>query len=237
MLGQRYARFQLIPSAYYHRFKLKVYKKPFSTRLDQLKQNLTIPNVLSSTRLFILSPLLYYSIINYSPSTSLAILTAAAATDALDGYIARRYGQFSPLGSVLDPAADKALMTGAVIASLQQSLMHPIVGGVILARDVLLTVGVAVVRWRGLDDKSRFFDISYKSVQVDPPLVSKINTVVQVVFVWGCVGGFNGIWIDVLGGVVLCSTVWSGLVYAWDYRRYFRIIKDIAKYNLDTGWV
>ena len=51
----------------------------------------------------------------YSPA--LVLLATAGATDWLDGYIARKIpGQASPLGSILDPAADKILMTGLVVS-------------------------------------------------------------------------------------------------------------------------
>jgi CDP-diacylglycerol--glycerol-3-phosphate 3-phosphatidyltransferase/cardiolipin synthase len=81
---------------------------------------------------------------------ALIVFTIAALSDALDGYLARNFNQHTPLGSVLDPIADKLLMLSAVITL---SFIH-IDGGVgfpiwfpviIISRDVLLLLGSIIV--------------------------------------------------------------------------------------------
>lgn len=71
----------------------------------------TYPNGLSLLRI-VLTPVLSFCILHHYLATSLCIFVVASATDLLDGYIARTFpAQRSVLGSVLDPLADKLLVT------------------------------------------------------------------------------------------------------------------------------
>ncbi|MCS7063773.1 MAG: CDP-alcohol phosphatidyltransferase family protein [Methylacidiphilales bacterium] len=81
---------------------------------------------------------------------ALTTFVLAAVSDAIDGYLARHFNQFTPLGSVLDPIADKLLMLSAV---LTLSFIH-IRGGVglplwfpviIISRDIFLLIGSIIV--------------------------------------------------------------------------------------------
>ncbi len=107
---------------------------------------------------------------------SLAAFGLAAALDGVDGYVARRFNQRTPLGAVLDPTADKLLLTAAVVLLTFDSRgrLARIPGwfaATVIGRDVLLSAGVGVVRWaRG-------------AVRVRPRLAGKAATAVQMVFV------------------------------------------------------
>jgi len=75
----------------------------------------------------------------------------AALSDGVDGYIARRYGQQSELGAILDPLADKLLLvSGIVLLSLHREEYLPqlplYLTTTVLSRDILLLLGVLVLR-------------------------------------------------------------------------------------------
>ena len=70
---------------------------------------------------------------------ALALFCTAAATDWLDGYLARKHGQISALGALLDPIADKVLVLGALLAFVQLELVRAWMVLVILIRELLIT--------------------------------------------------------------------------------------------------
>lgn len=84
--------------------------------VSPLAQNaLNLPNIITVSRLllaFVLFGLIWYDGLWI---TSAVVFTVAAATDALDGYIARRYGMVTTLGRILDPFVDKIIVCGAFI--------------------------------------------------------------------------------------------------------------------------
>ena len=92
---------------------------------------MNIPNLLTIARIFFV-PLLVAALVQEKWFTlqvqgvvitnewlALAIFWAAAATDLLDGYLARRWGQVTTIGTLLDPIADKLLISAALIALVQ----------------------------------------------------------------------------------------------------------------------
>ncbi len=144
-----------------------------------------------------------------------AILCFAVASilDGVDGYIARRYHQWSELGTVLDPLADKLLLVSAIVVL---SFNHPDrfgvfplwLTGIIIGRDVLLAVGALVIR------------SVVGKITVRPRLAGKLATVFQMLVVgwillrWDLVfhGTLLEIWI--IGAGVFTGI--SGLYYLWD---------------------
>ncbi len=91
---------------------------------------MNIPNILTLTRIFFV-PLLVAALVQERVAIrvdgfvitndllALAIFLAAAATDLLDGYLARRWGQVTTIGTLLDPIADKMLISAALISLVQ----------------------------------------------------------------------------------------------------------------------
>jgi cardiolipin synthase len=134
---------------------------------------ITIPNLLSLLRLA-LTPLFLISVVNGRPGVALLIFAFAGVTDALDGFIARRYGLQSRLGAYLDPVADKLLLTCAYVVLAIPGLHHGVlipawITVMVIARDVII-VGVALVLYLATG-RSRF----------PPTFISKVNTIVQLV--------------------------------------------------------
>ena len=79
-----------------------------------------IPNVLTAVRV-LLAPLTAYLIMRGNDFVALGVFAAAGATDAVDGFLARRFGLVSRFGEYLDPAADKLLM---LICFVTLTMMH-----------------------------------------------------------------------------------------------------------------
>jgi CDP-diacylglycerol--glycerol-3-phosphate 3-phosphatidyltransferase len=137
----------------------------------------------------------------------------AAICDGVDGYVARRYHQTSELGTILDPLADKLLLVSAIVVL---SFDHgrrlgqiPLwLTGIIIGRDLLLAIGVGVIRF------------TVGKIKVHPRLTGKIATVFQmVVVVWLLLKwnfDLNPEWMKVfnLGAGVFTGA--SGLFYVWD---------------------
>src|SRR4051812_49646805 len=76
----------------------------------------TIPNALSMLRLLGVPLFLWLALGPHADGWAVAVLMVAGATDYLDGKIARRYNQYSRIGSVLDPAADRLYILAANVA-------------------------------------------------------------------------------------------------------------------------
>jgi cardiolipin synthase len=117
---------------------------------------LTIPNVISLVRLLCVPVFLWLLWGAERPVAAAALFAVLGATDWVDGYVARRFGQGSELGKVLDPTADRVLLVAGAVALLGEDLagsVHVVVA-VVLVREVLIaavTVGLAVAGARRID--------------------------------------------------------------------------------------
>lgn len=126
-----------------------------------------LPNALTVTRLLLVGPILWCLAQGWAVA-ALLLFVLAGVSDALDGYLARRLNARTALGAVLDPLADKALVSGvfvalAVLGDLPWWLVVLVVG-----RDLALVAGVGVVRWAGGAFAPR------------PTRMSRLNTVAQM---------------------------------------------------------
>ncbi|KAJ1560581.1 hypothetical protein HK096_008055, partial [Nowakowskiella sp. JEL0078] len=114
---------------------------------------------------------------------SLSLLAIAGITDFLDGFIARKYNSKTAIGSALDPAADKFLMATLTVSLCSAKILPLPLAVVIIGRDVGLLVWSALVRYQTLPPPktfSRYWNISIPSVEVKSPVISKVNTVMQL---------------------------------------------------------
>lgn len=104
--------------------------------------------------------------------TTIIIFVVAAASDGIDGYIARRYNQKSQLGVILDPIADKGLLLAAIITlsfsnwGYEFPLWFPVL---VIARDVIVVTGAVLLQL--LNGK----------VRVRPSWWGKVATVLQMI--------------------------------------------------------
>ncbi len=107
---------------------------------------LTIPNALSTVRL-LLVPVFLVLVVAERYLEALLIIVISSATDYLDGIIARRFGQITKLGQLLDPAADRLFIFAAVIALAVREVVPWWIVLAIVGRDVMLAVlGIVLAR-------------------------------------------------------------------------------------------
>jgi cardiolipin synthase len=176
---------------------------------------LTLPNLFTLARL-LLAPVIVEAILNRRGVAALSIFAAAAATDVIDGYLARHFGAATASGAFLDPIADKLLLTGVYVALALAGSVPWWLVAVILGRDVLILVSSAVAllatrvrafppsRW---GKASTFFQILTAVAFLGRdafgwPLLATLSTV----FIWP----------------TLALTVWSGMHYGWRGLRLLR---------------
>lgn len=107
---------------------------------------ITIPNALSTVRL-LLVPVFLALVLTGQDLAALVVIVISSATDYLDGIIARRFGQITKLGQLLDPAADRLFIFAAVIALAVREVVPWWIVIVIVGRDVLLAaLGVVLAQ-------------------------------------------------------------------------------------------
>jgi CDP-diacylglycerol--glycerol-3-phosphate 3-phosphatidyltransferase len=145
--------------------------------------------------------------------TAIAIFLLAAASDGLDGYVARRYNQRSALGVILDPIADKGLLlSGIITLSISNwSSVSPNYGSfplwfpvLVITRDVVILVGSAILHL--LNGK----------VRVKPSWTGKVATVLQMAAIAWVMLQLR---IPPLFAIVVAAgifTLISGLIYVMD---------------------
>ncbi len=116
------------------------------------ESNINLPNVLTLTRILLI-PFFVLLFVVPTPDRSLAaavVFVTAAMTDLLDGYLARRRGQVTKLGRLLDPIADKLLVLSALIVLVQVDRVGALVAILIIAREVAVTGIRAIAATEGM---------------------------------------------------------------------------------------
>ncbi len=170
-----------------------------------------IPNLVTFSRIVLTIPvvwLLYRG--DYWPA--LVLLAVAGLTDALDGYLVRRYDWGTELGRWLDPAADKILMLGIYLAVTLSGLLPLWLLLLVVGRDLWLSLGSLAYRhWVG-------------PLQVEPLLISKVNTFFQILLVLGAILKvgilqLDPILVQLLIVIVTFTTVVSGVAYTFVWGR------------------
>ncbi len=112
---------------------------------EGLDRVFTVPNVVTMVRLLCI-PLFVWLLFGAHEQTAAAILLAVlGATDWVDGYVARRFGQVTTLGKVLDPVADRVLVGTAVISILVYGAVPLWFGLATIAREVLVSLMVLLL--------------------------------------------------------------------------------------------
>ena len=101
-----------------------------------------IPNLLSIIRIFLMYPLLSF-VANENFIYALLIFAIAAATDGLDGYLARIMDWQTDLGKILDPIADKVLLIGTILILWLSGYIPLFVLAIFVLRDLMIIIGAA----------------------------------------------------------------------------------------------
>lgn len=170
-----------------------------------------LPNAISLMRIALIPPILLL-IINGQFGWALAIFWLAGFSDGLDGYLAVRFNWSSRLGGLLDPTADKLLITGMFITLAWTGHIPVWLAAVVILRDVVIIAGALI------------YNFMVKPVPGEPTRISKLNTALQMLFVLLVLSraGFDWpdkITITVLGASVLVTVVISGVDYVWSWSR------------------
>ena len=164
-----------------------------------------IPNIITLLRLFAV-PVLVWLILHGYLEAAFWVFIAAGISDGLDGFIAKRYGLVTKLGTYLDPVADKALLVCAFITLGHAGHIETLLVILVVFRDVLIVGGT--VMFHALDDP----------VEMKPIFISKFNTLVQIVLVSVILANLGlGLpdfgMLPALSYLVGVTTVLSGLAY------------------------
>ena len=171
----------------------------------------TIPNLICLLRIALTVPIIVL-LAEGRYGQTLVLFAVAAASDLLDGYLAKTFGWTSELGKVLDPLADKLLLVSVFITLACIGLVPVWLAAIAVLRDVVIGVGAGVYKWL------------FGPIEGRPTMPSKLNTLVQLLFVIAVVwrAAFEDLpgWvIQGLGALVLVTTVVSGVDYVLTYTR------------------
>ena len=185
---------------------------------------MNLPNTLTVTRIFLVPLLVVVLLTKFEGRQILgvpkdivgaAIFGLASLTDWLDGYLARRRKQVTALGTVIDPLADKLLISAALISLVQLDLATAWVVAIIIGREFAVTGLRSLAYARGL------------VIPASP--LGKIKMVAEVVAILalilsqvGAAGERNELY--VLGQVALWVVMAAALVSAADYFRRFNVV-------------
>jgi cardiolipin synthase (CMP-forming) len=119
------------------------------TRVDAPERVLTVPNLVSFARLAGVPLFLYLFLVAHQEAAAVAVLAVGGTTDWVDGYLARRLGQVSKLGALLDPFADRLYILATLVAFAIAGVVPWWFAAALLAREVVVGVGLLVLRRSG----------------------------------------------------------------------------------------
>ncbi|MGE5828735.1 MAG: CDP-alcohol phosphatidyltransferase family protein [Micromonosporaceae bacterium] len=114
-----------------------------------LGQVLTVPNLVSFARLLGVPLFLWLYLVGHQYGWAVVVLSVGGATDWVDGYLARRLGQVSHVGELLDPLVDRLYILATLIALTVGQVVPWWFTSALLAREAVLLGGLAVLRRHG----------------------------------------------------------------------------------------
>jgi cardiolipin synthase len=130
--------------------------------------DLSIPNLITLGRAFAV-PVVFWLLVSGKLQAAFGVFVAAGISDAVDGYLAKRFGWQTTLGAYLDPLADKLLVVSIFIALGVQNLLPSWFVIAVVSRDILILIAV-VLSW-----------LLGHPVHIKPLAISKVNTAAQIV--------------------------------------------------------
>lgn len=170
-----------------------------------------LPNALCILRMLLVVPVAWLLSAGEYQLT-LWLFAFAGLTDGLDGFLAKRCGWTSELGKILDPLADKILLVSVFITLAALGIVPVWLAATAVARDVIITAGAIS------------YNALYGYPHGKPTIISKINTLCQIVYLLLAVAAKAGEWqadiaLMILGALVFITTVVSGIDYVVVYSR------------------
>jgi cardiolipin synthase len=174
----------------------------------------TVPNLLSAIRIALIPVFVWLILHHGTEGAGLLLLGATMATDWIDGYIARRTGQVSNVGKILDPLADRLALAAGLIALVIRGAFPLWAALLILVRDaIVLAAGVIIaLRWRARIDVRWIGKAATFGLMCAVPLISWSNFGLAPVVPFRIVG-----WVSFVVGIALYYA--AAAMYAVDTRR------------------
>jgi cardiolipin synthase len=165
----------------------------------------SLPNIISTIRILLVPPVVL-TMLEQRWGVALPLFLIAGLSDGLDGFLARRYHWTSRLGAILDPIGDKLLMVSSYLVLGWLEILPVWLVALVILRDVVIMAGTLVYRF--------FIGV----VEFEPILLSKINTVCQILLVTVTLCVLAGL--EILAElqvfliyIVLLTTLGSGVAY------------------------
>lgn len=173
---------------------------------------MSIPNLITLGRI-LLVPVVVWAIASGAMLAAFALFVAAGVSDAVDGFIAKRFRMTTELGAYLDPLADKALIVSIYVTLGIYGEIPRWLVILVVSRDIMI-VGAVMLSW-----------LLGNPLKVRPLLVSKLNTTAQILFACVVLGSLGfGIEADtvkaVLMGLVAALTLLSVGAYLAEWMRH-----------------
>ncbi len=170
-----------------------------------------LPNLISAVRVGMVVPIVW-ALLAERFVLAVALFVIAGLSDGLDGFLAKRFGWTSRLGGILDALADKFLLVSTFICLGWLDKIPWWLVAAVLLRDLLIVIGATVYNFR------------IERVQPEPTLISKLNTLMQIML--AAIAVFDlafalipGWIIDALIVIVLATTISSGAGYVFEWSR------------------
>lgn len=169
-----------------------------------------LPNALCILRMLLAVPVAVL-LARGEYAVTMLVFGFAAVTDALDGFLAKRFHWTSELGKALDPLADKILLVTSFVTLTIVGVVPIWITVPVVVRDLLITFGAIV-----------YVNVFGPLTDARPTVISKLNTLVQIAYVLAVVGApaLGMSWplaITVLATLVIVTTVASGIDYTATY--------------------
>lgn len=170
-----------------------------------------LPNLISSIRILLVLPIAL-TVSHQQFVSTLWLFGAAAGSDAVDGYLARRFGWQTELGGMLDPVADKLMLATVFIMFAVLGKVPLWLTAAVIARDGVIVLGAVSYR------------LLLGPIPARPSPMSKLNTLIQILFILAVIGTQQLVWLPqwvivCLGALVFVTTVISGIDYVLVYGR------------------
>ena len=174
---------------------------------------MSIPNLITLGRI-LLVPIVVWAIATPGAMwIAFVLFVAAGVSDAVDGFLAKRFGMTTELGAYLDPLADKALIVSIYLTLGVNGFIPRWLVIMVVSRDILIVGGI-MLSW-----------VMGSPLKIKPLLISKLNTVAQILFACVVLGslGFD-LQVDtlkvVLMGLVAALTLLSVAAYVAEWIRH-----------------
>lgn len=164
-----------------------------------------IPNAICIVRIILVAPIVW-CVLEERYGLALTLILVAGLSDALDGFLARRFDWRTRLGGLLDPAADKLLMFAVFVSLTWLGWVPMWFTAVVIGRDVIIILGTIV------------YQMTVEPVEGEPTKASKLNTVLQILFLLLTVNHAWTGWppeiaLQVVGAAILVTIVISTVQY------------------------